>query len=642
MVRSAIGYETMIGRGAIRPRCDLFCVVEFYFVPILVGPNMRGHEPRTRNGHPIIKIHIGITIFPIGVAGVVREIAHSRNRHDASWPGENGPYATGRAHLNTLIEASTEWGGFFLSVRHGCPAAPQQTCMMRPLGSHTNGNPPMTQDTAETMDRPATDRELADIVRHFPTARVLVIGDIILDRYVVGSVQRLSPEAPIPVLRPSVHRATLGGAANVAMNIATLGGQATLVGVIGNDEAGGILRDLVAKATNLHAALVTVPGRPTTSKTRFMTGSHQLLRLDEETTAPLASTAATDVLGQVRLGLEHARVVVLSDYAKGVLCDDVLAEVIAMARATGRIVIADPKRADFTAYRGATILTPNEHEVRVATRIEADHDAEADRAGRAALDATAGEAVLVTRSAKGLTLVRRDCPAMHLPTRAREVADVSGAGDALVAALAVALATGAKLPAASMLANANAGISVGKQGTATVSRQELLDSLHLDDLVANDRKVATIEEAAAVVSAWHAKGFKVGFANGCFDLIHPGHVRLLSEARAACDRLIVALNTDASVQRLKGPTRPVQNETARATVMASLAPVDMVILFNEDTPLDAIRALRPDVLVKGSDYTIDQVVGGDLVQGWGGKVVLVTLEEGHSTTGTIRRMTAPG
>jgi len=500
----------------------------------------------------------------------------------------------------------------------------------------------MNKAMAATMDRPATDRELADIVRHFKDARVLVIGDVILDRYVIGGVQRLSPEAPIPVLRPSTHRSTLGGSANVAMNIATLGGSATLVGVVGADDAGTIVRDLVSNAPGLRSALVTVPGRPTTSKTRFMTGSHQLLRLDEETTAPLTGTAVASVLDQVRGALVESQVVVLSDYAKGVLCDEILAAVIAMARDAGRIVIADPKRADFTAYRGASILTPNEHEVRLATRIDADHDAEADRAGRAALDATEGDAVLVTRSAKGLTLVRQGHDAMHLPTRAREVADVSGAGDALVAALSVALAAGAPLPAAAMLANANAGISVGKQGTATVSQRELLDSLHLEDLVANDRKVASLEEAAAQVSAWHARGFRVGFANGCFDLIHPGHVRLLSEARAACDRLIVALNTDASVQRLKGPTRPVQNETARATVMASLAPVDMVILFDEDTPLQAISALRPDVLVKGSDYTVDQVVGGDLVQGWGGQVVLVTLEEGHSTTGTIRRMTAPG
>jgi len=488
---------------------------------------------------------------------------------------------------------------------------------------------------------PPTDSELAGVVRNFHAARVLVIGDVILDRYVTGSVQRLSPEAPIPVLRPTGDRNTLGGAANVALNIATLGGQAVLVGVVGQDDAGATVQRLVETTGNITLAVVSVAGRPTTAKTRFMTGSHQLLRLDEETTAPLDASAVEAVVNAVATHLSQVDLVVLSDYAKGVLCDDVLDRVLSLCQEAKRPIIADPKRSDFAAYRGATILTPNEHEVRVATHISADHDEEADRAGRVALDAISGEAVLVTRSAKGLTLVCRGEAALHLPTRAREVADVSGAGDTLVAALAVALGAGASLPDAATLANATAGISVGKQGTATVSRQELLDVLHLDDLVQTDRKVVSLEGAKERVLDWQRRGLKVGFANGCFDLIHPGHVRLLSEARAACDRLIVALNTDASVKRLKGPSRPLQTEVARATVMASMAPVDLVTLFDEDTPLEMIAALRPDVLVKGSDYTVEQVVGHDLVQGWGGKVVLVTLKEGHSTTNTIKRMTTP-
>jgi D-beta-D-heptose 7-phosphate kinase/D-beta-D-heptose 1-phosphate adenosyltransferase len=488
---------------------------------------------------------------------------------------------------------------------------------------------------------PPSDIELADLVRNFHAARVLVIGDIILDRYVTGSVQRLSPEAPIPVLRPSGDRSTLGGAANVALNIATLGGHAVLIGVIGHDEAGATVQHLSQSTTNITPALVTIAGRPTTAKTRFMTGSHQLLRLDDETTAPLDEAAAQAVLAAVEAHLSDVDLVVLSDYAKGVLCDGVLDRLLTLCQHAGHPVIADPKRPDFAAYRGATILTPNEHEVRVATRISADHDEEADRAGRVALDATGGQAVLVTRSARGLTLVCRGEDAMHLPTRAREVADVSGAGDTLVAALAVALGAGASLLDAATLANATAGISVGKQGTATVSRQELLDVLRLDDLVQTDSKVVGLEAAKKIVHDWKLRGLKVGFANGCFDLIHPGHVRLLSEARAACDRLIVALNTDASVARLKGPSRPLQNEIARATVMASMQPVDLVTLFDEDTPREMIAELKPDVLVKGSDYTVEQVVGHDLVQGWGGRVVLVTLKEGHSTTNTIRRMTAP-
>ncbi len=484
------------------------------------------------------------------------------------------------------------------------------------------------------------DSELARAVHGFGNARVLVLGDVMLDRYVSGNASRLSPEAPIPVLRLSARRATPGGAANVALNVATLGGHVALIGVVGDDADGAELTRLLA-CSGVVPHLVVVPGRPTTAKTRFLVGHHQLLRLDEETTAPLDEATVARVLQRVVDALPASGVVVLSDYAKGVLSDAVLRDVLAHARASGRIVIADPKRGEFTAYRGASVLTPNELEVRQATRIDAADDAGADRAGRRALDDSGCDAVLVTRSAKGMTLVRRDAPALHLATRAREVADVSGAGDTLVAALAVALGAGAALPEAAMLANITAGISVGKPGTATVSREELLGVLHLADLVATDQKIASRDQAAQRAAAWRAQGLRVGFTNGCFDLIHPGHVRLLSEARASCDRLIVALNTDVSVQRLKGPTRPLQNETARATVMASLAPVDMVVLFAEDTPAELIQALRPEVLVKGADYSIDQVVGADLVQGWGGTVLLVDLEAGHSTTGTIRRMALP-
>ena len=491
-------------------------------------------------------------------------------------------------------------------------------------------------------DHPARPDDLARIVAAFAGARVLVIGDVILDRYVAGEATRMSPEAPIPVLRPSRRHATLGGAANVAVNIARLGGQVALVGVVGDDAAGAEVAALLGAETGVQACLTTAPGRPTTAKTRFMAGSHQILRLDEETTEPLDGASSAALLDRFEAALADARVILLSDYAKGVLCDPVLGEVLARAARAGKTTIADPKRSDFAAYAGVTVLTPNEAEIQLATRIDAADDTGAERAAGVALASTGGRAVLVTRSAKGMTLVRSGQPALHLPAVAREVADVSGAGDTVAATLAVAVAAEASLPDAARLANLTAGIAVGKRGTATVSQEELLGALHVQDLLATDRKVATAEQAVARVAAWRSQGLRVGFANGCFDLIHPGHVRLLTEARAACDRLVVALNTDASVARLKGPSRPVQAETARATVMASLAPVDLVVLFAEDTPIALIGALRPDVLVKGADYRKDQVVGANLVESWGGRIKLVDLDEGHSTSGTIRRMAGAG
>jgi D-beta-D-heptose 7-phosphate kinase/D-beta-D-heptose 1-phosphate adenosyltransferase len=480
-----------------------------------------------------------------------------------------------------------------------------------------------------------------DFLARFGAHSVLVLGDVMLDRYVLGDVRRISPEAPIPVLRAGRSRAVLGGAGNVAQNVAALGGRAMLLGVVGDDEAGeAVGRALIEAGGTVRASLARATGRPTTIKTRFMSGPHQLLRVDQETTEPIAQAVVADLLARYAEALCHADVVVLSDYAKGVLCDAVLGPAIAMAQQAGKKVIADPKRVDFAAYRHASVLTPNEAEIAAATGIAPVDDDAAEAAGRHALAASAADAVLVKRSARGLTLVRQDDAALHIPTRARDVADVSGAGDTLIATFAIMLAAGAGLPQAAEMANAAAAISVGKQGTATVANAELAAALHQRDLLATDEKVMPLDAAIARVASWRRTGLRVGFTNGVFDLIHPGHVRLLTRARITCDRLVVGLNTDASVRRLKGPTRPVQNEMARATVMASMRPVDAVILFAEDTPERLIAAIRPDVLIKGADYRIDQVVGAEIVQAHGGQVVLIDLQEGHSTTNTIMRINA--
>ncbi len=481
---------------------------------------------------------------------------------------------------------------------------------------------------------------LAAYLPLFANCRILVLGDVMLDRYVFGDVRRISPEAPIPVLRAQASRCVLGGAANVGRNAAALGARAVLVGLIGEDAAAAEIGTIIEQTAGLTDALVRAPGRPTTVKTRFVSGGHQLLRLDEEVTGAVDPAQEAAIMAAFGAALPDCRIVVISDYAKGLLSDDVLAHAIAAARAAGRVVIVDPKRERFEAYAHAGVLTPNALEVTRATGIACTDDDSAAAAGLAAMAQAQVEAVLLKRSEKGLTLVRRGHAPLHLHTHARAVADVSGAGDTLVTTFAIALACAAPMHEAAALANVAAGVVVAKPGTATLDQSELSDALHRHELLAIDHKVADLDTALRRIAAWREAGLRVGFTNGCFDLIHPGHVRLLARARAACDRLVVALNSDASVSRLKGPDRPVQSETARATVMASMASCDLVVLFEEDTPARLIAAIRPDLLFKGADYRPDQVVGADIVASYGGRVELIPLEEGFSTTQTIRRINA--
>ena len=483
-------------------------------------------------------------------------------------------------------------------------------------------------------------QHLARHLSGFAERSILVVGDVMLDRYVAGEVRRISPEAPIPVLRasPGGARSIAGGAGNVARNVASLGGRVIIAGVIGHDAAGDELMDLLGDDHAIMPLLVRAADRQTTVKTRFTAGGHQLLRLDEEDTAPFSAATEARLLAVIGQSLAGCEIVVLSDYGKGVLSDAVLRGTIDLARAAGKPVIADPKRERFDAYRGVHLLTPNVLEVSRATLLAAGDDAAAAAAGQAALAQSGADAVLVTRSEKGMTLVTAAGEALHIPARAQAVADVSGAGDTVAATLAMALAAGATLAEAAGLANAAASVVVGKLGAATVTVAELTEALHLTDLHATASKIVGEAEMLSRVARWTNEGLAIGFTNGCFDLIHPGHVHLLARARGECDRLVVALNTDASVRRLKGEGRPVQNETARATVMAAMAAADLVVLFDDDTPGRIIADVMPDVLVKGADYTVEQVVGADTVIGAGGRVVLVDLAEGQSTTQTIKRI----
>lgn len=484
---------------------------------------------------------------------------------------------------------------------------------------------------------------MSDLARHIESlsaATVLCVGDAMLDRFVYGSVDRVSPEAPIPVLRIAEETAMLGGAGNVHANVRALGADSRFVTVVGDDEAGIAVRRLVEEGGADPFGLVTEPGRRTTVKTRFIAGRQQLLRADSETVVAPGAAWHEAVLAAAREEMRQAGAVILSDYGKGLLTAALTAALIAAAREAGRPVVVDPKGTDYRRYAGADVVTPNRKELAQATGMPVDGDAEV-AAACAHLIATCGiGAVVATRSERGMTVVTRDGAVAHLPAEAREVFDVSGAGDTAVAALTTALAVGVPLDDAARLANLAAGIVVGKVGTAVVRAQELLGALHEQEWRQGEQKVATLDEAVEWVARWRLRGKRIGFTNGCFDLLHPGHVSLLAQARAACDVLVVGLNSDQSVQRLKGPSRPVQSETARATVLASLASVDLVVIFPEDTPEALIRALRPDVLVKGADYRVDQVVGADFVRSYGGAVLLADLVAGQSTTATIRRMTS--
>lgn len=476
-----------------------------------------------------------------------------------------------------------------------------------------------------------------DMIGGLDKARVAVVGDVMLDRFIYGDIDRISPEAPVPVVKLGRTEEMLGGAGNVAANVASLGGSAVLVGLVGVDASGAVVRGLVAALGPRADRLIVSENRPTTVKTRVTARQQQILRLDSEMAGALADDERDQLVRAVEATLPDADILLLSDYAKGVLAGDMPLRLIAAAHAAGRIVIIDPKGDDYSRYQGADVVTPNLRELRDATGMPCVGDYEVVVAGRNLIERHQIRAVLATRSEQGMTIVTRD-KHVHLPTTARQVFDVSGAGDTVVATLACALARGVELSDAARLANAAAGIVVGKLGTSQVTLEELAATARHQEVAQSDRKIVIRHEAKAIAERWRREGMKVGFTNGCFDLLHPGHLSLLRQARHSCDRLVVGINTDESVQRLKGPTRPVQSELARATVLASLETVDLVVLFGEETPRELIEAVRPDVLVKGADYSIDQVVGADFVQSYGGRVVLANLEVGFSTSNTIARM----
>ena len=469
---------------------------------------------------------------------------------------------------------------------------------------------------------------------------VLCVGDLMLDEFVYGEVSRISPEAPAPVIAVQRSETNIGGAGNVARNIAALGARCIFAGLIGEDAAATQLKAQLSQQSLIETVLVCDPSRPTTRKVRFVSEhfSTHMLRADWELAAPASASIEQKLIDAILPLLPRADIVLLSDYAKGVLTARVLRNVIDAARKLGKRVIVDPKSANFAIYRGATLLTPNRKEFAEATRSRAHTTQSIAEAAQDAMQLADCDAMLVTQSEHGMTLVPRGGEAIHVPAHAVKVRDVSGAGDTVAAMLAVTLAAGADWETALRMATAAAAVAVGKRGTAIVTSAELRRIILPHAFLAAEEKiVAASGDLEACLSDWRKQGLRIGFTNGCFDILHPGHVKVLTAARGACDRLIVGLNSDASAKRLKGDGRPVLDERARAEVLAALEAVDLVVIFEEDTPIKLITQIKPSTLVKGGDYSRAQVVGHEIVEAHGGEVLLVEVLPGFSTTSLVNR-----
>ncbi len=486
-------------------------------------------------------------------------------------------------------------------------------------------------------------QELTGVVTAIKECPVLVIGDIMLDRFVYGSVDRISPESPVPVLSIEREEMMLGGAGNALANLVGLEACGFILSVIGDDEDGALIHK-IAKTLGIDTSgLLTCPSRPTIVKTRYLAGHQQLLRTDYEKKQPISDDMASALLIKAEALMKNVKAVIISDYGKGLLRKDIIAKFITLARNANISVIVDPKGQDFSIYAGATAVTPNKKELSDATKgmaVESNEDV--IKAAQILIDECDIEAVIATRSADGMSIIQKKENSVHLQTEDIEVFDVSGAGDTVIATIAAGLAAGANLVEAATLSNIAGSIVVTKVGTSPIRAVELLDCL--SDLKSRKAALLSMQEAVEQIKRWKARGLKVGFTNGCFDILHFGHVSYLNKAREKCDRLIVGLNNDVSVKILKGEDRPIYDEHARASVLGSLSSVDIVVPFgaekldDDNTAIDLLNALKPDIYFKGGDYCLSQIPEAPTVQAYGGEVSVMPDYEGYSTTVSLKKM----
>ncbi|MBV5338909.1 MAG: D-glycero-beta-D-manno-heptose-7-phosphate kinase [Deltaproteobacteria bacterium] len=483
------------------------------------------------------------------------------------------------------------------------------------------------------MDRTAVETLFA----HTAEIRCLVIGDLMLDEYLWGRADRISPEAPVQVVDVIREELRLGGAGNVVHNLAALGAQVSVCSVVGDDLNG---RELLERFCHHHIdtrAIFLDPHRRTSRKTRVVAAHQQIVRIDRESREALPPVVEQQLCLWIASHAGEYKVIVLSDYNKGVLTPSVIAAAVSAAAAIGIPVLVDPKGADFTRYAGATLLTPNRKEAEAASGIPITDAASLAEAADVIIAATGLQHLLITRSEEGMSLFSHGGEAVHIPTVAREVFDVSGAGDTVLATLAVGIASGFTMAESARLANVAAGIAVGKLGTSIVTPQEIIDAVSLAHKDSH-AKIKSLDVLSPLIAAEKSRGKRIVFTNGCFDLLHAGHVKYLQKARNLGDLLVLGLNSDASVRRLKGSKRPLIDQDERAHLLAALDCIDYVVIFDEDTPLELITALKPHILAKGGDYSLDGVVGREVVEEYGGRVELITFVDGKSTTSIIERI----
>jgi D-beta-D-heptose 7-phosphate kinase / D-beta-D-heptose 1-phosphate adenosyltransferase len=481
-------------------------------------------------------------------------------------------------------------------------------------------------------------QNLLNTVKQFGSKNIhaLIIGDVMLDRYLIGNVGRISPEAPVPVVLLNAQNERAGGAANVAANLALLGIKTHVIGCIGDDFEGEQLIKIISSLDIDTSSMVRSNERPTIAKTRILSGHQQMLRLDQESQLPFSQNENNEILKAVELNLAHnPNVVVLSDYAKGLLSESVCQQIIIHCKQKNIPVLVDPKGHDYSKYTGATALTPNKKETAEACNTNI-NDHELISKSISLKNKLNLEFLAVTRGEEGITLIDKETHQIN--AMAQKVFDVSGAGDTVIATLAAGLVYGLSALESLQLANLAAGVVVGKVGTVPITREELINAIARQQETTQAHKICNLPQLLEKVNLWKKTPFKIVFTNGCFDLLHAGHVTYLEAAKKRGDKLILGLNTDRSVSAIKGPERPVVNEDDRARVLAALESVDAVILFDEDTPINLINQLKPDVIAKGSDYRADQVIGGKEVESWGGEIALIDLVAGRSTTNIIKKL----